>query len=111
MKIDVLTTLLEGLWAAKVFNQHADNKVALPILLADLIDKLTEYQFLSNYNQIESSIVYENITLKEYAQQSVINCLKSGDINRIAQKKASIEQDLGVYDELFLCFISSKECA
>jgi hypothetical protein len=94
-----LITALEAFWAAKTFNRFSDLTIDIPFTDSDI--KLLAQVNAIDFDRLKESVLYENITVKEYTISSVEKCFALENNNSgILAKKKSIEEALLSYRNL-----------
>ena len=88
-----LLAVLEAYWAAKTFNQFCE--LTIEITFAEEEIKRIAQANEIDFQQLVDTVLYENITIKEYAISSVEKVFDAPTNNEaILKKKTTIESEI-----------------
>lgn len=100
MNLNVVTSLLENLWAAAAFNQYSNDTIEQPFSVEEVACYITENNLPFTIEDIENSIIYENVSLKDYVIVSVNRCFEPvPNILKISHKREEIVKGIAQYSE------------
>jgi hypothetical protein len=97
MAKEVLSAL-ELLWSAEEFNRHTDKVITLPMTASMYKSQIAKSNKDLNLENVESTLLYENISVKDYAISSVKRCFTQGkQSDNVIKKRKVIETGLAQY--------------
>lgn len=98
-----ISAYLEAAWAAEEYNRHSSNPIMLPFSMIDIEIMLKKIDLSLSVEILGDVVIYENITVKEYAESSVQKCFQDQhNIESINKKRELIEKELSETSSAFL---------
>lgn len=90
-----ISAYLEAAWAAEEFNRFTSNIIMVPFSFEEMEQRVASINSNMDVEMLGSAILFDNITIKEYAIKSVRACFKSNKPgSAIDKKRAMIEKEL-----------------
>lgn len=103
-----ISTYLEAAWAAEEFNRFTSNLIVLPFSIYEMEQRVASINSDMDVEMLGSTILFDNLTIKEYAIRSVQACFKENKPgSAIDKKRAMIEKELEEASAPFLFAISA----